>query len=62
MDALYPKISILDDFQKYMIDLNDPQTNQDGSINYLLTNKTFKNQIESGECRDLPDSKYIIVL
>ena len=56
MDAVYPKITILDDFQKYMIDLNDPQTNQDGSINYLLTNKTFKDQIESGECRNLADS------
>ncbi len=44
-----------------MIDLNDPQLDQHGKIVPLLTNITFKNQIEKG-CPSLKDAKYIYAL
>ncbi len=44
-----------------MIDLNDPQLDQHGNIVPLLTNTTFKHQIEE-ECPDLKDAKYIYEL
>ncbi len=55
------KIYLSDDFQKYMIDFNDPQLDQHGNIVPLLTNTTFKDQIET-RCPDLKDAKYIIDL
>ena len=45
-----------------MIDLNDPQLNQHGEPAFLLTNKTFKDQIETGSCSSLKDAKYIHLL
>ena len=44
-----------------MIDLNDPQLDQHGKIVPLLTNITFKDQIEK-RCPGLKDAKYIYVL
>ena len=44
-----------------MIDLNDPQLDQHGNIVPLLTNTTFKDQIEKG-CPGLKDAKYIHLL
>ena len=44
-----------------MIDLNDPQLDQHGKIVPLLTNTTFKDQIEKG-CPGLKDAKYIFTL
>ncbi len=41
-----------------MIDLNDPQLDQHGKNVPLLTNITFKDQIEE-ECPRLKDAKYI---
>ena len=41
-----------------MIDLNDPQLDENGKHLLLLTNKSFKNQIET-KCRVLKDAKYI---
>ncbi len=46
-----------------MIDLNDPQLDEHGKNAYLLTNQTFKHQIET-DCRgdgnsSLKDAKYI---
>ena len=35
-------IYISDDFQKYLIDKNDPQLDEHGKIVNLLTNNTFK--------------------
>ena len=40
------------DFQKYMIDKNDPQLDEHGRLVPLLTNKTFKHQIEK-DCEPL---------
>ena len=49
-----------------MIDLNDPQLDKDGELVPLLTNQTFKHQIEK-DCRgignsSLKDAKYIYEL
>ena len=47
-----------------MIDLNDPQLDELGNLVPLLTNQTFKDQIEN-DCRpedgnsSLKDAKYI---
>ena len=51
-----------------MIDLNDAQLNKHGQLVYLLTNKTFKDEIEQEKddqgygCPGLKDAKYIYKL
>ena len=46
-----------------MIDLNDHQLDKNGKNIPLLTNQTFKDQIEKDRsCQDLKDAKYIIAL
>jgi hypothetical protein len=45
-----------------MIDFNDPQLDQHGQRVPLLTNTTFKDQIETGSCSGLKDGKYIHLL
>ena len=44
-----------------MIDLNDPQLDEHGKIIPLLTNQTFKHQIEK-ECPGLKDANNIYEL
>ena len=51
-----------------MIDLNDAQLNKHGQLVYLLTDKTFKDEIEQEKddqgygCPGLKDAKYIYAL
>jgi hypothetical protein len=45
-----------------MIDLNDHQLDELGQHNLLLTNKTLKDEIETGNCSGLKHAKYIFKL